>query len=446
MATALSGRTIVMSGGSRPCNRTRVKGTHMETTAGSRREHDRIVAEFDPFEGMPHDFFARARKHRPVFYSERLRAYVLTKYYDCRWLLSDRTGAVSTDVAVMGYLNRPPTEDAARILEESGFVHTPILIDIPLDEHRRHRAATQPPFAVGRVKQLEDAVRREVTARIEQIKAAGRGDLVDSVIYEVPASVILHMMGLPEADRDVVKEFRGPWAVFVWGEPDDQVQLETARVMARFYKWSREIVQLRLDDPGDDLVSESISGLRSQGYSEPEVRALMDSYCLNVVMAGHETTVNTAAYGLFQLLGDKAQWKRLVSNSRLIPGAVEEILRCGTGVPMWRQRVTRDVEFSGTIVPDGSVVYAALNSANRDEEIFGDDSERFDISRANAKNHITFGAGPHTCAGSHLAKMEIRILLEELVRHLPGLRLEDQELTFSPNTSQRGPERLLVRW
>ncbi|HZZ49635.1 MAG TPA: cytochrome P450 [Pseudonocardia sp.] len=418
----------------------------MDTARAPAYDVDPIAADFDPFDGTPHAFFATARRQRPVFYSPRLRAHVLTKYHDCRWLLSDRTGAVSTDVAIMGYLNRPPTAEAIRILEEAGVIHTPVLVDVPLEEHRVHRSATQPPFTQKRIQHLEETIRHDIAARIERVRAAGSCDIVESIIYEVPASVILHMMGVSEADRDVVKEFRGPWAVFVWGEPDDQVQIETAQVMARFYTWARRIVQQRLDNPGDDIISETIAGLRQQGVPEAEVRAITDSYCLNVVMAGHETTVNTATYGLFHLLTDRTQWERLVADPGLIPAAVEEMLRYSTGVPMWRQRVTQDVQLSGTTVPAGSVVYAALNSANRDEDVFGENSESFDIARDSAKKHITFGAGPHTCAGNHLAKMEIRVLLEELVRSLPGLELEDHELVFSPNTSQRGPEQLLVHW
>jgi hypothetical protein len=98
-------------------------------------------------------------------------------------------------------------------------------------------------------------------------------------------------------------------------------------------------------------------------------------------------------------------------------------------------------------VPAGSVVYAAINSANRDEDVFGPDAERLNVRRESARRHIAFGTGAHTCMGNHLARLELCIMLEKLTRRLPHLELvPDQVFEFSPNTSQRGPERVLVRW
>ena len=243
-----------------------------------------------------------------------------------------------------------------------------------------------------------------------------------------------------------LKRFRGPWGIFIWGNPDEQVQMQTARMMAGFGQWARSIADDRLADPGDDIISEAINNLREKDALESS-RAWLNSYTLNIVMAGHETTANTAAEGLVALLRNRDQWQALVDDPSLIPNAAEEILRFATGVPTWRQRAMTDLEFGGIAVPAGSVVYAALTSANRDEDVFGPDSETFDVRRENAKKHIAFGTGAHTCMGNHLAKLEICVMLEELTRRLPHLRyVEDQELEYSPNTSQRGPERVHVTW
>jgi cytochrome P450 len=296
------------------------------------------------------------------------------------------------------------------------------------------------------VRPLEAYVRDQVVQRLDAIVDAGRADIVEAMIYEVPATVILHLYGVPNDQMGMIKGFRGPWAIFIWGDPDDEVQMTTARMMSGFGTWAREVVDARIAEPGDDVISETTRLLQEKGILD-ENRAWLNSWTLNLLMAGHETTTNTAAYGLYHLLTHRDQYQALVDDPSLIPNAVEEILRFSTGVPTWRQRVLTDTTFSGVTVPAGSVVYAAINSANRDEDVFGPDAEAMDVTRANARRHLAFGAGVHLCLGNHLAKLEITIMLEELTRRLPHLELvADQELVFSPNTTQRGPESVHVRW
>ncbi|HTF48716.1 MAG TPA: cytochrome P450 [Pseudonocardia sp.] len=405
-----------------------------------------VAHDFDPFAGMPHAFFEKARRETPVFYQEDIRGYVLTRYEDCRRLLGDRSGDVSANAALMSHLNVAPIPEAMRILQESEFDLAPSVVDEDGAEHKLHRGVSQPPFSPRRVTPLAGFVRRQVTERLDAVVTDGAADMVDAMIYEVPATVILHMMGVPDEEMGNLKGFRGPWAIFIWGNPDDDVQLETAKMMSGFGEWARGIARDRLENPGDDIISEAIANLRDKGALESS-RAWLNSYTLNIVMAGHETTANTAAYGLVHLLQHRDQWQALVDDPGLIPNAAEEILRYSTGVPTWRQRAMTELEFSGVTIPAGSVVYAALNSANRDEQVFGPDAERLNVRRESAKRHLAFGTGAHTCMGNHLAKLEICIMLEELTRRLPHLEVvPDQEFEFSPNTSQRGPERVHVRW
>ncbi|MHA6793488.1 cytochrome P450 [Pseudonocardia bannensis] len=400
--------------------------------------------DFDPFEGAPHAFLARARRERPVFFHTGLGAYVLTRYADCQWVHSATEG-VSAQPALLSHLNVTPIPEAMRILDESGFVPAPSIVDEDGAEHRLHRSVAHPPFRVGRIRPLEQFIRRQVTERLDAIAGEGSADIVDALIYEVPATVILHMMGVPDEQMGMVKGFRGPWAIFIWGNPDEQVQLDTARMMAAFGQWARGIAARAVANPGDDMIGETVKLLREKGELENS-RLWLDSWTLNAVMAGHETTTNTMAGGIVSLLENPEQWRAICEDPELIPNAVEEILRHATGVPTWRKRLLVDKEFSGVRVPAGSLVYTALNSANRDEDVF-DDGETFDVRRPNANRHLTFGGGVHTCMGNHLAKLEMRIMLEELTNRLPGLELvPGQTLHYSPNTTQRGPESVQVRW
>lgn len=405
-----------------------------------------VVNDLDPFDHEAFDFWKRARAATPVFYNEQTDAYWITRYEDCSRILGDRGAYVSAAPALRP--NVVPIEEAGKIMAESGLVLAPSIVDEDGDEHKKHRRAAQPPFTRAVVEELDQFIRGQVTSRLDAIVRNGEADIVDELIYDVPGAVILHMMGVPDEELGMVKGFRGPWAVFLWGYPDESIQIETAHGMAAFGQWARSLAKRSLaDDSGDDIISEAVRNLRKLGVmDEPDERLWLDSYTLNVVMAGHETTVNTTSGGLVSLLRDRDQWETLVDDPKLISNAADEVLRHDTGVPTWRQEIVNDVEVSGVTIPAGSKVYCAINSANRDEEVFAD-GERLDVRRENANRHITFGKGAHTCMGNHLAKLEIKIILEELTRRLPHMKLvPDQVLPYSPNTSQRGPEHVLVRW
>lgn len=401
-----------------------------------------VAHDFDPFEHEAHDFFAEARKNRPVFYHPPLDAYVVTRYKDCERVLRAKDDEVSAKAALEP--NVPMTPEAGQILMESGFVPAPSVVDEDGMGHRLHRWAIQADFLPVNVAYLEEFVRRQVASRLDAIVGVGEADIVDALIYEVPATVILKMMGVDEEDMGMVKYFRGPWGVFGWGYPTGEDLLTVANGIAMFGAWARELAADRIANRGEDIISHAVTNLQEAAALDMN---WLHSYTLNVVMAGHETTTNTFAGGVRSLLSDPAQWAALVAEPALCENAVEEILRHDTGVPTWRQRAVRDIELSGVTIPAGAKIYCALNSANRDEEIFGSDAESFDVRREDARRHIAFGTGAHACLGKDLARLEMRWILEDLTRRLPHLELvPGQTYTYSPNTSQRGPEHVLVRW
>lgn len=405
---------------------------------------------FDPFEHFDLAELEHAQREAPVFFHEGLDGFFVTRYDDCARVLGDRSGHVSASAALMSHLNVQPIPEAMQIIQDSGLVLAPSVVDEDGEDHKRHRAVAQPPFSLSRIEPLDDFVRDLVAARIDAVIDRGACDVVDDVIYDVPGSVILHMMGVPDEQLGMVKGFRGPWAVFIWGTPDEETQIHTAQGMGEFGKWARGLAQAALnDDSGDDMIAETVRNLRERGIdpAQGDERLWLDSYTLNIVMAGHETTVNSLAGGMVALLEHREQWQAIIDDPTLIPNAVDEILRYITGVPAWRQRIVDDLELpSGTTLPAGALVYCAINQANRDPAVF-EDPLRFDVRRENARKHLAFGLGAHTCMGNNLAKREMRIILEELVRRIPQLELvPGQDYPTSPNTTQRGPEQVQVRW
>jgi cytochrome P450 len=174
----------------------------------------------------------------------------------------------------------------------------------------------------------------------------------------------------------------------------------------------------------------------------PEVTTVLFS----LLTAGHETTTSLLGNAFYWLLAQRAAWQDLCREPSLIPNALEEVLRIDPSVFSWRRKTLHAVSIGGVAVPAQANLLVHIGSANRDPEVF-EEPERFDIRRGNAKEHLAFGHGPHVCLGAPLARLEARVVVEELALRLPGLRLvPGQELSYLPNTSFRGPRSLEVEW
>jgi cytochrome P450 len=199
----------------------------------------------------------------------------------------------------------------------------------------------------------------------------------------------------------------------------------------------------------------------SQRVKDRETRALLlardgDLPALNLqqvttivfvlLFAGHETTTGLMGNAMRRLLTGRHAWEEMCGDPAHIPNAIEEVLRFGSSVIAWRRQTTEAVEVGGVPVPADANLLLLLGSANREPAVF-EEPDHFDIHRQNAKEHLSLGSGVHFCLGSPLARLETRVVLEELSACLPSLRLvPGQTLRFQPNTTFRGPLALLVAW
>jgi cytochrome P450 len=167
---------------------------------------------------------------------------------------------------------------------------------------------------------------------------------------------------------------------------------------------------------------------------------------LNFTFAGHETTTNASGNAVMNLLTMRDRWEALVADPSKIPNAVNECLRIGSSIIAWRRQAVVDTELSGVTIPAGAKLLIYNGAANRDPAVF-ENPQEFDIERENATRLLSFGFGPHLCLGQPVAKLEMKIMLEELTRRLPHIQLETQEFTFSPpNTTARGPDEIWATW
>jgi cholest-4-en-3-one 26-monooxygenase len=260
---------------------------------------------------------------------------------------------------------------------------------------------------------------REMTVRIlERAIAKGSCDFVVDVAAELPVEVIAELIGVPNEDRHKIFE----WTNRIVGEEDPEYFVakdQREQAMAEMFEYVQELSEQRRREPRDDIMSELLQAeLDGDKLSALELNA----FFLFLSSAGNETTRNAAAHGLNAFLDNPGEYDKLVQDPEgLAARATEEILRWASPVMYLRRNVVSDTELRGQPLKAGDKVSIWFVSANRDEDVF-DDPFRFDIERQ-PNEHIAFGGGgPHFCLGASLARMELRVLFEELARRVPVLR------------------------
>lgn len=403
------------------------------------------AAGFDPFEDGyqqdPPEYVRWAREQEPIFYSPKLGYWVLTRYADIKAVFRDNiTFSPSNALEKI----TPTGEEANAVLASYGFALNRTLVNEDEPAHMPRRRALMDPFTPEALKHHEPMVRELAREYVDRFIDDGKADLVDQMLWEIPLTVALHFLGVPEEDMDTLRKYSIAHTVNTWGRPKPEEQVAVAHAVGNFWQYAGKVLEKMRQDP--DAPGWMQYGIRKQ-MLHPEV--VTDSYLHSMMMAGivaaHETTANATANAMKLLLQHPHVWRELCEDPGLIPNAVEECLRHNGSVAAWRRLVTKDTQIDGVDLPAGSRLLIVTSSANHDEGHFAD-ADLFDIRRDNASDHLTFGYGSHQCMGKNLARMEMQIFLEEFTRRLPHMRLSEQRFTYVPNTSFRGPEHLWVEW
>jgi cytochrome P450 len=257
--------------------------------------------------------------------------------------------------------------------------------------------------------------------------------------------VVCRLVGVPVGDQEQVKTWASQRVDLRNADLSEDEQIAAARSQRDFYDYSVELVNSRRARPGEDMLSWIIQD--SDSSEDPLTEPQLASQVISLLTAGHETTAHWLVFSVRRLLSDRPRWQALVADPTSATKAdLEESLRMdGPVQAIWR-RVKAHTEIGGVAIPTGSRVSLILGSANADETVF-EQPRSYCPERSNAAQHLSFGRGPHTCAGAGIARLEGRISLEVLATRLPRLRLAaDDGLVIRPNATQRMPQRLLVEW
>jgi cytochrome P450 len=276
---------------------------------------------------------------------------------------------------------------------------------------------------------------------LDAVDPSTQFDLVSTLTFPLPATIIFSFVGIPERDWPQLKEWCGHRAGLAWGRPTSE-QVHHAENMATYRRYLRELVATKANVRGDDFASAllAIHDEDPEALSHEEIGSILYS----LTFAGHETTNYLIGNVMRRLLEDPARWDAVAADPELIPGAVHETLRYDPSVPVWRRVTTRPVTLGGINLPQGAKLFLWLAASGRDASVFPS-PETFDLRRANAMKTLAFGKGIHYCLGAALGRLEAQIALEVVTRRFPRLRLvEGAELSFHPNISFRGPQALWV--
>jgi len=415
----------------------------MDPIAPSKRSSPPIL--FDPlsaeFLADPYPFLTAAAAAAPAFFSETIDHWIVTRYNDIRHIL--RTPALFSAANANSPL-RPPCPLAMKALETGGFKSVPTLTNADPPAHARVRKIANVAFTPKRVAGMETFIRDLTTRFCEERLQNGRADMVRDFAWALPALVLFRILGV--ADNEVPRVKEGSWSsiLFIYGQPPDSEQVRAAEGLAAFWRFAESLVRDRMRHPRHDLVTDLVNAkdLEGKGLASEQAATVV----LNLLFAGHETTTGLLANVFRTLLDNRVSWEAICSDSKLIPGAIEEVLRFDSSVIAWRRRTTQEVDIGGVRVPSEAKLFLLLGAANRDPSVFPN-PDHFDIRRPNAREHLSFGIGPHLCLGAPLARLQAKVVLEEVSTRFPNLRLVPGiKLEFAPNVTFRSPLSLPVEW
>ncbi len=366
-------------------------------------------------DGVPHEWFTYLRHNAPVYKHPEPNGpgfWVITRYDDVVAVGRDsqtfsseqeRGGVVQLRDDMMDDFNR-----GGRMM---------LTMDPP--DHTRYRSLVNKGFVPRMINALAPHIREITSAIID--RAIDKGDQCDFVVdvaAELTLQVIAELLGVPLEDRHKVFQ----WSNRMIGSEDPEYAVSDELVrqaQIEMFMYVNALAPKRRAEPRDDLVTTLLNAeINGDRLSEMD----FNLFFLLLAVAGNETTRNALSHGVHTLIQHPEQYRMLVDDPSLVPSATEEILRWASPVMYFRRNVTCDAEVRGQRLKAGDKVSIWYISANRDEEIF-DDPFRFDITRS-PNEHVAFGGGgSHFCLGASLARMEINILLEELVKRVPAPKM-----------------------
>jgi cytochrome P450 len=392
---------------------------------------------WDPFDwelhADPHPVWRRMREEAPLYRNDRYDFWALTRFHDVLQVIVDHETYTSSQGDILEIIRTGLDEYTASLLSE----------DPPL--HTVHRHLLSRAFTPRAIKQIEDRVRSFARKLLDERIGSGGFDFVDEYGARIPGMVIAAMLGTPDSDLDYIRRLS-----------EAQIHMEETEEIDRsdFFETSKEIYEYflshalaRRQDPTDDIMSALVTMEFTDDLGV--TRKLTDQEAVNYIgllsSAGNDTVARFTGWAGSTLALYPEQRAKLVADPGLIPNAVEEILRYEPPSMALARVTTKDVTWYDQVIPEGSAVVIVTAATGRDQRQFPDpDPDTFDVERT-IERHLSFGFGVHVCLGASLARLEARIVIEEMLQRFPewDVKWDETEIVHT-GSSIRGYAKLPV--
>jgi cytochrome P450 len=385
---------------------------------------------YDPYDFAidddPYPVWKRLRDEAPLYFNEKYNFFALSRYDDVFRELHNweayRSGHGTTMDIILAGIELPP-----------GII---LFEDPPI--HDLHRKLLSRVFTPRRMEAIEPLTRQYCARALDPLVGSGRFDFIADIGAQIPMRTIGYLLGIPERNQETIRDTSNNALALTEGEFSGA----RADLFENSHELFAEYIEWRADHPSDDLMTQLLNAeLEEDGVTRRLTRTEVLMYTGMVAGAGNETTTRLIGFAGQLLAENPDQRSELASDFSLIPRAIEEMLRYEAPSPVQARYVARDVECHGQTIPEGSVMLLLNGSANRDERHYPD-PDRFDIHRGAA--HLSFGQGLHFCLGSALARMQARVVLEEVLKRWLTWEVDYGNAEKAHTSSVRGWSKLPV--
>lgn len=401
--------------------------------------------EFDPlsreFSADPYAVYAKLRASDEPYYFEPQDMWLLSRYED--------VSAIATDSnSVRSLVGIRPTEDLSEMQRRANWHDMPYhervvqfsLLDSDGDIHRRLRKQVFGSFTGANVSGLEPMVQDYVDRLIDSLIDREEIDFVEDFAAHIPGFVIGKLLGAPEEDCPQLRLWSEQIVQFFDINRSDERKELAERSTCEFYDYLSALKLERTNSPKDDLISKMLVDERLGLYTEDE----FISTCMLILMAGHGSTIDILGSGMHTLIQHPVDMQKLRNDSTKLPDAIQEMFRYEPPLPFFHRHATKDVSLRGRMFPSGTTFGLLYGAANRDGRQF-ENADSFMIERT-PNRHLAFGRGAHLCLGNHLARLNMKVIFETLLRRFSDFEITDPEVVYKLGLSVRGPVALRMRW
>jgi cytochrome P450 len=390
-------------------------------------------------EGMPYDELARIRKSGPIHYMEDPTMGV--PY----WLVTGREEIDFISKKPLMFSSEARTALADEITpDDVENIHKHMTINMDPPRQMKSRKIVRATFTPRAVDSYEERFREHARNIVDNVASRGECEFVEEVAAELPLLAILELCGIPPEDR---KDFFA-WTNAMMFHQDPEMAVDQSVAEAASFEviaYAMKLLEKHKANPQKDIIGALIDGNgKDEGLSEEE----FVWFFLMLIAAGNESTRTVSSHGMRLLMEHPDQLQYLVDNPDKIPNACEEMLRYNTAFIMMRRTAMEDVEIAGKQINKGDKIILHYHTVNHDEDIFGEDAMEFDVTRAERmpdmyNQHRAFGIGQHFCLGTHLARLEMRVMFEEIIPRMRNPKLVG-EIAYTRSNLVNGIKRMHI--